>query len=176
MATTVKLNITADLDGYETLSASESPAADDGGVNRIGFGDYKKRVQLTGSTTPDVSAVVDLSHALSGGTTKDFDLTAAPLAREIGKTIDLTGLKLVAIQFNADDGNNASGMTLAPQGASGYNLFGSSGLVVLLPGMSLLLAMTATLAANTPAVAAGAKDLRWTGTDGDAIECIAYFG
>lgn len=171
---TITSTITGSLDTVEEISAADSPASGGAG-NRRSFNQYNSNnVQLTGTSTPAVSKVVDLSHTLSGGTTKDWDLTAAPAARNINETEDLTGLRLVGIKINNTSDSN---WTIEPHPTTnGYNLFGNaSGQVTLLPGARIQQWLEG-VAANLPAVAAGEKVIRLTGVDTKAIEIIAVFG
>jgi len=169
---TISLSVNASLVGSETLETSESPAAG-GGV--LSFNGYNvSAVNLGGSTTPAVDVTpVDLSDTLAGAT-KDFDLTAAPPAKDIADTVDLTGKKLIALLMRVVSGN-AAGVALAGQGANAYDLFGPSGQVTVYPGGVVVYSFLSA-ASQLPTVGAGAKDVRLTGTAADVVQAIAYFG
>ena len=174
----VRLTATASLDVTETVAAAYAPASPvDGVANTRRFSAYNQVNKiLSGTTTPKVDAVVDLSFTLSGGTTKSFDLTAAPDAKNIGGTVDLTGKKLVALLIYADPANAAAGVTMESGAANGYDFLGDVAYgLTLYPGMAVNMFQLGA-AAGLPAVAAGDKALDFVGTDGDSIECLAVFG
>lgn len=176
---TIKLNVTAALQGTETISSSESPASGSGGNTRQ-FNEYNQNgVALDGDSTPSGDTTpVDLSFTLSGAN-KDFDLTAVPTAKDVNNNIDLTGKTMVALLVKAASGNNASGITLEGEqtGGNPYDLRGptGSGKITIYPGMAVLYSFI-DAATQLPAVAAGAKDVRFAGTIGDVLEAIGYFG
>jgi len=175
MADAVKLNAATSLLGTVERDATSAPGAPLSGRTDK-FSAYNESFTLNASSTPALTELpIDLSHTLSGGTTKDFDLTAAPLAEDITRTVDLTGFKLLALQLIFLAANNTAGVAFGPQGANGYDFIGSGIIPRFYPGArNQLVYYGAALA--TPAVAAGEKDLRFTGTDGDGWSCIAYFG
>lgn len=174
--------ISSRLDIKETADSTTSPGSSGGGSSRT-FDGYSLDVNLNSLATsyPQLGGqVVDLSCTIEAAGTKDFDLTAAPWAGDITKTVNLTGKKLVAILLRANKGNNANGVTFGPQGGNGYALFGASKTKILWPGLQQLDVIAdpdqdATFTVQTPPVAAGAKDLRFTGTSGDVIKCLAVF-
>lgn len=173
---TVDLTINSALDVVETISAANSPLAASGGSTRRYNGASVSGTTLGAATTPAVSgSPADLSHTLSGGTTKDFDLTAVPTANDVNVTADQSTKKLVGILVRTAAGNAAAGVVLAPGPTNGYDLFGSGGQVTIYPGQSVLYTFV-DAAAATPAVGASAKAIRFTGTDGDDWDAIAVFG
>lgn len=173
---TVDLTINSALDVTETIPSASSPLAASGGSTRRYDGASVSGATLGASTTPAVDgSPADLSHTLSGGTTKDFDFTAVPTANDVAVNADQSGKKLVALLVRTPSGNNAAGVTLQGNGANAYNLFGASGQITIYPGQSVLYSFV-DAAALTPTVAAGAKDIRFTGTDGDSWDAIAIFG
>jgi len=181
MSKTLFASIACRLDVKERADPTLSPASDETGQTRT-YDQYSIDLALSGNTGsfPEIGGdVIDLSFTL-GGTTKDFDLTAAPWAGDTGKTVDKTGKKLVAILIVMANANNAAGVTFGPQGANGYALFGAANVPRFYPGTTNLLviadpAQAAAVTVNTPAVAAGAKDLRFTGTAADSWKCLAIF-
>jgi hypothetical protein len=176
------LNVTcaAQLDVRETADSTTSPSSGAGGDQRI-YNQYSSNVTLKSDSFPPISGqAVDLSHTLSGGTTKDFDLTAAPWAGDISKTVDKTTKKIVGIILRFLTTNNAAGVTFGPQGANGHALFGAAVVPRFYPGDQVVLFsadpdQATALTVNRPAVAAGSKDLRFTGTDGDGWKCLLIF-
>ncbi len=181
MAIELFASISQRLDVQERANAATSPASDEVGLARV-YDQYSTEIALTGesSSFPQIGgAVVDLSHTLSGGTTKDFDLTAAPTAANTAVTVDKTGKKVVGLILRFAIDNAAAGVTFGEQGANGYELFGTA-VPRFYPGTNLSLVIADPLQAttttvNTPAVGASAKDLRFTGTDGDSWECLVIF-
>lgn len=151
----------------------------DGG-DALTYDQLKLNVALHASSKPAIGGrVVDLSKTLSG-TTADFDLTAAPVAADPSVTVDKTGAKLVLLIVQTNIANNSAGLTFGPQGGNGYALWGASKTKIWYPGATDILVYADPLQATaltlyTPAVAAGAKDLRWTGTSGDIVKALAIF-
>lgn len=181
MAYTLRALCIAKIDAVETVDGTTSPGSGEGGNART-YDQYGQSVNLHGSTGsyPEIGGqAADLSHTLSGGTTKDFDLTAVPWCGDVSKTFSASGKKLVGIEIQMNKGNNAAGVSLGPQGANGYDLFGAGNSLKLFPGAQCVLfyadPLQASLTLNTPAVGAGEKDVRFTGTDLDAWKCKAIF-
>lgn len=166
----------ASLKITETLSSAESPASSSAGNSRI-FDNYNAVVALSATSTPKADGpVFDLSTTIAAGPTPtDFDLTAAPSARDISEMLDGTGKKLVAIKIQCHKNNNVAGVTIGPQGGNGYNLFGNTSVPLFYPGTETVIVYNA---ANTlhAAVAAGAKDIRISGAVGDKVNILAQFG
>lgn len=177
MAYTLKAQIQLLLNLQEFFGSSNY--ATDGG-NALTYDQLRLAVSLGGSTYPPIAGrVVDLSKTLSGSTA-DFDLTAAPLAADPSVTVDKSTFKLVGLFVQTNVNNNSAGLTFGPQGANGYALWGASKTKIWYPGATDFLVyahptQAAALTLYTPAVAAGAKDLRWTGTSGDIVKCLAIF-
>jgi len=168
----------ARLDFREQADATTSPASSAGG-NQRSYDQYSLDLNLNSASFPPLGGqVVDLSFTLTG-TTKDFDLTAAPWAGAVTSTIDKSTKKLVALILRFAKTNNAAGVAFGPQGANGYALWGAGQVPVFYPGTQLVLGLVdpdqVALTLNTPAVAAGAKDLRFTGAVGDTWKCLLGF-
>lgn len=160
----------------ETLSSAESPASSSAG-NARKFDNYNAVVSLSNTSTPKADGpVVDLSTTIAAGPTPtDFDLTAAPQARDISEAVDCTAKKLVALKIRTAKTNNAAGMTIGPQGGNGYDLFGSGIVLTLFPGAELVFVYNAASTLHA-AVAAGDKDIRISGAVGDHMDVLAQFG
>jgi hypothetical protein len=180
MAYELQVNVAAILTAIEKADGTTSPGSTTGGNQRT-YDQYNVNVALQGSGSfPTVAGqVADLSHTLVAGT-KDFDLTAIPWAGDVSKTFDASGKKLVALIYRFAIANNAAGVLFGPQGANGYPLFGAA----IVPrfyrgwnGVRFLAdpAQAANPTNDLPAIAAGAKDLRFTGTIGDAWKMFAIF-
>jgi hypothetical protein len=177
----LRATIRAALEVRESADDTTSPASAEGGNQRV-YDQYGLDVALSGETGsyPEIGGqAIDLSHTLSGGTTKDFDLTAAPWCGDISTTVDKTGKKLVAIELQFDKGNNAAGVAFGPQGGNGYALFGAGLVPKFFPGATVIIALAdpdqESLTVNTPTVGGSAKDLRFTGADGDSWVGKAIF-
>lgn len=160
----------------ETLSAAESPASTSAG-NARKFDNYNAVVALNATSTPKADGpVLDLSTTIAAGPTPtDFDLTAAPQARDVSETTDATAKKLVALKIRTAKTNNAAGMTIGPEGANGYDLFGAGIILTLYPGTELLFIYNAASTLHA-AVAAGDKDIRISGAAADHMDVLAQFG
>jgi hypothetical protein len=174
---TIRAVATASIDVTETTTSTDSPASPVDGVSNVRrFNAYNQVNQvLDVNTTPKADTVVDLSHTFSG-TSKTWDLTAAPTAKNITDTVDLTGKKLVGLIAYADPDNNASGVLIKSGATNGYDLFGNAAYgVVLYPGMSLDLFQLGA-AAGEPAVGASDKTIDLTGTAADVVQILAVFG
>ena len=175
MASTVTLVGNASLSGTEQVDSTTSPASTSGGNTRRFTAYNVENVSLTSTSTPNVdSPPADLSKTLSSSS-ETISLTAAPLARDVAKTQDLTGKKLVAILLSAPVGNS-NPITIAPAASNGYNLFGASGQVTLQPGEAIVKLYESGATNNSPSVSGTAKDITISGTTGDEVEIIAYFG
>ncbi len=170
MAETITAKIVAHVNISTIADAADSPAGE-AVQNRSNA--YSKSVTLDSASTPAADThPVDLSDTLTG-TTKDFDLTAAPKATDITSTVDLTGKKLIAYVLTAASANNVAGVTFAGNGGNAYDGFGT---IVIKPGETYVWAATEGFAAQRDAVAAGDKDVRITGTIGDVVNILAQFG
>ena len=174
MARTATLTYNATFTVQEAADTTTSPNSPTGGNFRV-FDQAKLQTSLSSSGTPALSGdTIDLSFTLAAADT-DFDLTAAPPARDVAETVDMTGKKLVAWSILADSGN-AGNITIKPHPTTNpYNLFGASGLLVLGPGRHAMSALTSGEAAETDAVSGTAKSVRVSGTSGDSVKIILVF-
>lgn len=182
MSWTLQAALQMVLDVVEIADSTTSPGSNDAGNRRV-YDQYSQRINLhslTGSYPEVGNRVVDLSYTL-GGTTQDVDLAAAKWAGNVATTIDLTGKKLVALLLNFAKTNNAAGIDFGGHGANAYGLFGTTTKPKFYPGMSFSLGNFDAAQNGTsfslalPAVAAGAKDLRFVGTAADVITGLAIF-
>jgi len=173
----VRALATASLDVTETTDSADSPASPVDGVSNVRrFNAYNQLNKvLDANTTPKADTVVDLSHTFVT-TSKTWDLTAAPTAKNINGTVNLTGKKLVALLAYAFPANNASGVLIKSGAANGYDLFGNAAYgVTLYPGMAIDLFQLGA-AAGEPAVGATDKTIDLTGTAADVVRILAVFG
>ncbi len=178
MAYSLEARLGAIFQARERADSTTSPGSATQGNGRT-YDQYGIEAFLNASSFPPIAGqVADLSHTLAG-TTKDFDLTAIPWAGDVTKTFDATGKKIVAIILNFHRSNNAAGILFGTQGANGYGLFGTI-VPRFYPGFKQILflgdpANTTSPTNNLPAVAAGAKDLRFTGAVADNWKCHVLF-
>lgn len=174
MARTATVIYQGNLTITETADTTTSPSSGSNGSFRV-YDAHNTTSTLTTSGTPAVSGdIVDISRTLSG-TSTSIDLTAAPMARDVAETADMTGKKLVSIILKADSGNNAAGIVIKPHGTNGYNLFGTSGQITLYPNGRLVMSLVNGGTPQTPAVAGAAKVIELTHTNGDIIGGILVF-
>lgn len=181
MSYTLRAQLDAILNVWETADETTSPASDEAGRTRQ-FTDYSTSLALHGGSTsfPEIGGpVADLSQTLAGASA-DIDLTAAPQANDIARTKDFTGKRLVALVYYFPRTNNAAGCTFGGHGANPYTLFGTTVKPAFYPGANGVLFYAdrdqgAAFTSPLPAVAAGAKDLRLTGTAADVMKMLAIF-
>lgn len=167
------------FDYREVADASSAPLVD-ANSRSVLFNGLDLTTVLTSGGTLDLVGdlvLIDFSAGLPAAD-NDFDLTVATLARNTGDTVDLTGKKLAAWCFKAPK-ENAATLVIKPGVANGYNLFGSaSDRLTLGPGRSVFSALdseTDPADLDTPAVAAGAKNIRVSGTVADKLQGFLVF-
>lgn len=160
----VALSYAAQVTVTETLAANVVAAPSP----IITHNAYNGSANLTGSTTPPVSAFAAFLKALSTGTAT-IDLTS--LTGTNGATVVGTGLKVQCAKFK-NTSTNANNITIAAGASNGYNLLGASFTLILAPGQEI------TIYGNnaTPAVASGAKTIDLTGTGSQTLECVIVLG
>lgn len=173
----VRATVSCGLDVTETVAAAYAPASPlDGVANIRRFGAYNQLNQiLDAATTPKADAVVDLSFELAAAALT-VDLTAAPDAKNISDTVDLTGKKLVAILIVAAADNNAAGVTIVPGAVNGYDILGAAAdRLTIYPGQTVC-SFQLGAASSWDAVAAGDRTIDFTGNVGDELDILAVFG
>ena len=154
-------------------SAPSSLAA--GRTNQFGR-NYNEALTFNATSTPAIDLQpVECSGTIPGGGNLDFDLTAVPDALDIAATVDLSLRRLIAIQLSFGVSNNVAGVTLGPNGANGYALFGGAVSLVLGPGTRFQQAFFGA-ASLRDQVGVSDKDIRFAGTSGDTFNCLLYFG
>jgi hypothetical protein len=173
--TTLKVDIR--LQGKETLTEAEAPAALTEQQRILATGKRGINTTLSSLTTPkvDQSPLVQ-EITLAGGVPTVVDLTAVQgLCNPTGlaRMLDMTGKKLVACFFHAPE-TNAAAINIAPGGSNPYPLFGAGNDVDLKPGEVLAKCFRA-VATSFAAVAAGAKNISVSGTNGDKLYVELYF-
>lgn len=123
---------------------------------------------LNSTSSPAVSDGAAIQKALSAGAAT-IDLTAVTGYR--GVTKDFTGLRLQLL-FLHNPSTNANNITVTFGASNPYNALGASFLVVLTPGQRMLFYGDN----DTPAVAAGAKNIDLAGTGSQVLNVIMTFG
>lgn len=121
---------------------------------------------LNAGTTPSVTAFAGFNKALSAGTAS-IDLTA--LTGTNGATVNLNGLRVVAIKFKAK-GNNTGALTIAKGATNGYTGLGASFSITLPIGGETVFYGVAGAAAVSGTLKV--FDLTGTGTDSVDVEII----
>lgn len=169
--TTLRLTNTLTIQGKENQDTSITP----GQSNPLSFVFDALNVAAEGVDL-DI-ACVDLGHTLSG-TSGTVDLTAAPLARDTTQSLDLsteTG-KLHTLILEAPS-TNTGNITFETGATNGYPILGAASSITLKPGeRAALIGPSSGVAAGQQVVDATHKILDISGTDGDEIKCLAYFG
>lgn len=122
--------------------------------------------QYTPSTTVPVSRSSHQNWTIGGGGTVDIDLTALPSSQS---NIDGTGKKLQVLVIN---NIAAASINVAPGASNAYSPFGASNDVDIPAGC----AMAWKFNDNLADIAAGAKNIRITGTAGHVIEVAIGLG
>jgi hypothetical protein len=175
MAEEVTVILAAGLNVKEVGDAADFPASTDERDRTINHNanDVASRFQTGNTLDPEAVTSKDFTA------TATLDLTAAP--KSGGGTQDLTGMKLLSLQLRTPD-DNAAAVTIEPGAANPYNFLGlanGQGLD-LPPGFVLTLSYedkdAVVAVAQTPAVAAGAKNITVTISGSDELHLTAVFG
>ena len=170
MAETVELNYTLETSGKEVLDTTQVPAGSSENDRDLNHNAFDVSGTLDASSVPPVTKVIMESFTLGAGV-KTVDLQAAP--GSVGQTHDLTGLKLVAWHIIARAANTGN-VTVKFGAVNGYDLYGATNERDLTPGED---DSGLVRAANTkPAVAAADSEIDFSGTSGDLVDYIMYFG
>lgn len=176
MSALVRLGAISQFNVTEVPDSSTSPDSSAAGLSRM-FDQLNKQVILqTGGSISLVANVVSLSRTLAA-VDEDVDLTAAPLARALGLSTDMTGKKLVAIALFAPKAN-VGNITIKPHPTTNaYPLFiGSTEQRTLAPGRTIPDFPTSESdAVPTIAVDGTHKVIRISGTIGDVLSGLLLF-
>ena len=165
----VGLTAILQMSAREVLAAADAPGAANESDRTLRHTEFNTQAVLNANSDPAVD-VVALQTITIGGAPTDLDLISAPLAG--GRTGDLTGKKVVGALFKTAD-DNAAAVTVGVSGSNDYVLWGAGITVSLGKGRTeAFLDEKEQLAA----VAAGAKIIRFNGTNGDVIEVILILG
>jgi hypothetical protein len=162
--------------GSEEFTAAEVPGA--GTVSertlKVGAGNTLAN-QVSETGTPLISgAPVSLTVTIAGPITLDFTaLAAAVLPPSATRTVDMTGKKLIGMHLRAKS-DNAAVITVTP-GTDPYPIFGTAKDIDVPPGASVALCFR-DVASSLPAVAAGVKDVDFSGTNDDVLYVDLFFG
>jgi len=161
------------------LPAGYSPASAQAAHRTLTISDYGLETQYSSSNTPEPVAVVveDLTIGASA-TTVDLTSDASVIGAVDGNgdpaaSEDLTGKKLMAIIVETPS-TNAGDVTIKPAASNGYALFGGTNTqgVEFPPDCHASIIYADS---SLPAVAAGAKDIVFDGTEDDVVNCILVF-
>lgn len=161
------------------LPAGYSPASALAAHRTLTLSDYGLETQFNATDTPEPTAVVVEDLTIGAGTTT-IDLTsdahvqgAVDGSGDPAASEDLTGKRLMAIIVETPSGNSGN-VTIKPNAANGYDLFGASNT----QGMEFPPDSHASIIyadSSLPQVAAGAKDIDFSGTQNDLVNCILVF-
>jgi hypothetical protein len=160
----------------EAPAESTSPDSSAAGLSRM-FDALNKQVVLqTGGAINLVANVVSISRTLAAAD-EDVDLTAAPLARAVSLTTDMTNKKLVAFAFYAPSTNVAAIIIKPHPTTNAYPLFiGSTEQRTIAPGQTQPSFPTSDSdAIPTLTVISTRKVIRISGTVGDVLSGLLLF-
>lgn len=170
---TTTLSVQLAMTAREVLSAADAPLSSAENDRDLQINGLNQALSLTSASDPAIEQPPVVQTVTLGGSPTTIDLTAAPL--QAGRTEDMTGEKLIGFALRARD-DNAGNMTIKPSASNGYNLFGGgTGLVILGPGQQIN-SIFVGVNSNLPAVAAGAKNIEISGTSGDVLDVLLFFG
>lgn len=174
---TTKLSATVVAVGQTVQDLANSPSALQSGRTREYGRNYGGNYSLNATSTPALDIEpLDLSGVIPAGLSLDYDFTAAPRVTDINQNLDMTNRRLVFMQLTFAATNNVAGMRLTGQGANAYPLFGAAATeVVFGPGQVISFGSLAAPSIDA-LVAAGAKDIRFSGAENDAFTALFYFG
>jgi len=124
----VQATITQNVTAVETLDENmHASAASRSQVTHDGF---NTTVVLNSTSTPPASEVGCFEQDLTAGAAT-IDLTAMPSTN--GATVDGTGKRVQAAKFK-NPSDNANNMTITEGASNGYDGFGASFSIILVPG------------------------------------------
>jgi hypothetical protein len=172
MAEAVVEDYSLGMTGVETLDAAQMPSATNASDRDLNHNKFNFNGQLDGTTTPAVTKIVTEDVTL-GASPHAIDLTAAPLS--VNRVESLTGLKLVGWQIKAYD-TNTGPITVDPTVTNGYAMYGAGNDRVLQIGEIDSGQIVEGVVSGKPAVSGTAKAIEISGTLGDKLRYIMYFG
>jgi len=172
MASTNKLDFTLSFVGVETLDADDAPFSLVANNRDITVNSLKTNGSLNATSTPKVEKAPAVKLVTLAGSIVTIDLTAAEISG--GRTEDMSAKKLVAFEISAPS-TNTGDVTIEPGATNGYDLFGASGLLVFSPGQ-VLKSIISGAASSRDAVGASDKTIDISGTSGDLLYVVLYFG
>ena len=160
MGRSITLAVVGSFYARESVDDTISPSSGASGNSRT-FDQYGINVQLSGVSEPPVDGdVVDLSCEIPAGGYVDFDLTAAPAARDVGfEEANCTGRRVIGYCIKADRDNDDN-LLIAPGASNGYALFGTSRACEFFPGQNVQSVFEEESEPETPLVATGAEPTR----------------
>jgi hypothetical protein len=166
------LNVSLLVTSSEVLDAADFPGAGTAGERTLGASGYTTQDTLTATSTPALEKAGVIQEVAIGGSPTVIDLTAVDIG--VGRTEDMTGKKLIAYVFNAAAAN-AGSVTVDAHSSNGYNLFGTSGLLVLVPGRRVASTIEGVVSGEAT-VSASLANIRIAGTAADVVQVGLWFG
>lgn len=172
MASTNTLIVSLSMNSQEVLDAADFPGASASGDRTLRSSGFNTTDTLNSTSTPALEKTPAIQEVTIGASPTVIDLSAVDVG--IGRTLDMTGKKLVAYQFKAD-ATNTGNVTVTADPTNGYDLFGASGLHVFVPGETIGGTIYGAASAKS-AVAAADIRINIAGTSGDVIQVGLWFG
>lgn len=169
-STTVRVNL--DITSTEVLALSDFPGSSNQSDRTLRKSDFNLSTTHSVSTTPAIEKSPVVQQVTIGASATVIDLTAVDVG--VGRTEDMTGKKLVDWQFEASSSNSGN-VTVEPDATDGYDLFGASGKLVLVPGRNVSSGITG-VSSGEAAVSATEKEIKISGTENDVVNLALYFG
>lgn len=170
---TTSVDVQIRLAGKEVFTTAEVPAATSELQRTLSAGGQSANVSLNPSSTPKVDQPPISLKIVATGT---VNLTAAAglAVPPGGRTLDMTGKKLVGFLLRAPTTNTAV-VNVAPGAANPYPFLGAGNDLDLPPGSALGFSFV-DKATSLAAVASGAKNIDVTISGSDVLYADFYFG
>jgi hypothetical protein len=167
------VDVTVRMAGKEVFTTVEVPGATSEIQRTLSAGGQSANVSLNPSSTPKVDQPpVSLKITVTG--TVNLTAVAGLAVPPGGRTLDMTGKKLVGFLLRAPTANT-SVVNVAPGAANPYPLLGAGNDIDLPPG-SVLGFSFVDKATSLPAVGATVKNIDITIAGSDVLYLDAYLG
>lgn len=166
---TLTVNISSDI--AEVLDPALVPAATSAGDRTLNHNSGGVNRTITEDDTPHPIRTVNLSVTLDSGGFYELNLAAAPTTGAPDAGEDLAGMRLMHFEMETPS-DNVADIVVKPAASNGYHLWGNTfskavpkyaNLGMLLRGRTL------------PTIGAGARLIRFEGTEGDSFKCKLCF-
>lgn len=156
----------------EVLDPAAVPGAASADKRTVVHDDWAVDETFNASSTPDPVRTLVMEITIDATGIYDLDLTAAPTTAAPTAGEDLTGKRVMYFEATTPEANVDPVVICDQAGASKYDMLGAGNELELQPNSKLpLLVQSSTL----PAVAAGAKIIRFTGTEDDVVQVKFVF-